>query len=170
MNKSTGRISLISVMTALTVVFTLIIRYPVVATNGYISLIDASIVFSAIAFGPVPGFLIGALGSALSDIIGGYALWAVISFVVHGLEGLLIGIVARNGNFSALKGVLSVLVSLIIVPFGYFLLTGLFLVDFKTSLVEVPGNLLQSGVGSVIGVVLYKIVLNSYPKLKNMRW
>ena len=64
----------------------------------------------------------------------------------------------------------SVLVSLIIVPLGYFLLTGLFLVDFKTSLVEVPGNLLQSGVGSVIGVVLYKIVLNSYPKLKNMRW
>ena len=144
MKENNFRLTLISALTALTVVFTLIIRVPVPATNGYVSLIDSAIVFSAIAFGPVPGFLSAAIGSALADVISGYAVF--------------------------FKTAVAFIIALVIVPLGYFLFTGFFLLDFRTSLVEVPGNLVQAGVGSAIGTVLYKAVRHSYPKLDSLRW
>ena len=171
MKENNFRLTLISALTALTVVFTLIIRVPVPATNGYVSLIDSAIVFSAIAFGPAPGFLSAAIGSALADVISGYAVWAPISFIVHGLEGLLIGLLCNTrGEIPLFKTAVAFIIALVIVPLGYFLFTGFFLLDFRTSLVEVPGNLVQAGVGSAIGTVLYKAVRHSYPKLDSLRW
>ena len=59
---------------------------------GYINLGDAIIFSIALVFGPVAGFISGAVGSALADIILGYAIWAPFTFVIKGLEGYLVGL------------------------------------------------------------------------------
>jgi uncharacterized membrane protein len=93
------RIALVAMLTAIVVVFTLLVRIPT-PIKGYISLCDVAIVFSAYLFGPLVGAIAGALGSGIADLLGGYAQWAPISFIIHGLQGLLIGLIAYNKKFA----------------------------------------------------------------------
>ena len=111
-------LSMIAVSAALTAVFTIIVRIPVPATAGYISLCDAAVVFSAYAFGPLTGFIAGGLGSAFADLLGGYPQFALISFAVHGLEAFLAGLLVRRNSGS----VLNMMVTLTIVSVPGFVL------------------------------------------------
>ena len=99
-NRTALRISLIAIMTAVVAVFTLVVRIPS-PIGGYISLCDAAVSFVAYAFGPVSGLIAGGLGAAFADLIGGYPQWAVISFIVHGLEAFLMGLIVKKGSHGA---------------------------------------------------------------------
>ncbi|MGI6432667.1 MAG: ECF transporter S component [Sphaerochaetaceae bacterium] len=90
------RIALMAVLTAVVVVFTLLVRIPT-PIKGYISLCDVVITFSAYLFGPLVGAITGGLGTGIADLIGGYPQWAPLSFIIHGLQGLLIAVVAKKG-------------------------------------------------------------------------
>ena len=85
-------IGLLAVLIALTAVFTLLIRIPTPA-RGYVNLSDVAITFAALTFGPWVGLIVGGLGTAIADLLAGYAPYAPISFVAHGLQGLLIGLI-----------------------------------------------------------------------------
>ena len=63
-------IPLIAIMTAVTTVLTMLVKIPT-PIRGYLNLSDTMIYFSAYAFGPWVGGLIGGLGPALSDLISG---------------------------------------------------------------------------------------------------
>lgn len=169
-NRAALRISLLAVCTALVAVFTIAVRVPVPATGGYISLCDVAVTFVAYSFGPVTGFIAGGLGTALSDMLGGYMQWAPVSFVVHGVEALLIALLVKKDHVTLLVKILAAIVAVIVVAGGYYLLTGLFLIDFKTALAEVPGNLIQAAVGAVLGLVLSEAVGKAYRKIDTLRW
>ena len=68
-------IPLIAIMTAVTTVLTMLVKIPT-PIRGYLNLSDTMIYFSAYAFGPWVGGIIGGLGPALSDLISGYPQWA----------------------------------------------------------------------------------------------
>lgn len=161
-------ISLLAITIAMVAVFTIAVRVPT-PTGGYISLCDVAIAFSAYAFGPVVGFVAGGFGTAFSDLVGGYPQWAAISFIVHGVEGLLIGLIVKSTKDSLLKKILAGIVGTIVVPLGYFVLTGLFLTTFSEALTEIGPNALQGGVGAVIGFALYEAVSYAYRKLDTLR-
>ena len=57
---------------ALACVATMSIRIPTPGTGGYIHPGDAIVILAGIILGPVYGMLAGGIGSALSDLIGGY--------------------------------------------------------------------------------------------------
>ena len=236
-NRTAMRISLIAIMTAIVAVFTLVIRIPS-PIGGYISLCDAAVTFASYAFGPVTGFIAGGLGTAFADLIGGYPQWALISFIVHGFEAFIIGLMVKNGTssgtiksivsiligtvmavlaialsgyiFSSLftdgsfikegsehaaltialslivlsiflgflkgrdsviAGVIAVVLAVIIVSLGYLTLTTLFgLTVVSEALLEVPGNIAQSSVGAVIGLILYSAVRKGFRNLDTLRW
>lgn len=237
-NRTAMRISLIAIMTAIVAVFTLVIRIPS-PIGGYISLCDAAVVFASYAFGPVTGFIAGGLGTAFADLIGGYPQWAAISFIVHGFEAFIIGLMVRNGSSTgAIKSVVSILtgvvmailaivlslylfsslftaetflnegsehtafsialslivlsfvisfllkgddsmissvvaivLAVVIVSLGYLSLTTLFgLTIISEAILEVPGNIAQSSVGAVIGLVLYSAVRKGFRNLDTLRW
>jgi len=161
-------ISLIAIMTAMVAVFTIAVRIPT-PTGGYISLCDVAVTFSGYAFGPFVGFVAGGLGTAFSDLVGGYPQWAAISFFVHGIEGLLVGLLVKSVKDSLFKKILAAIVATITVSLGYFLLTGLFLTTFSEALTEILPNAIQGGVGSVLGLVLYSAVASAYRKLDMLR-
>ena len=53
---------------------------------------------------------------------------------------------------------------------GYCLLAGFFLTGFPTAIAEIPGNLIQSGVGVVAGFILSEAVRKAYPPVKTISW
>lgn len=83
-------IPLIAIMTAVTTVLTMLVKIPT-PIRGYLNLSDTMIYFSAYAFGPWVGGIIGGLGPALSDLISGYPQWAIFTFVIDGLQAVLVG-------------------------------------------------------------------------------
>ncbi len=172
-NRTALRISLVVIMTAIVAVFTYgfgVLRLPS-PVGGYISLCDAAVTFVAYAFGPFTGFIAGGLGAAFADLIGGFPQWALISFIVHGVEALLMGLVIRKNSTSMGLKIIAALIAIVVVAGGYLLLTTLSgLTVFQEALLEVPGNILQSGVGAVIGLVLYSAVRKGYRNLDDIRW
>ena len=104
-----------------------------------------------------------------------YAQWVPITFVAHGLEGLFVALIVKEKDreFSkkerVIRKLLAVLTSTISVALFYFLLSGTFLYGYATALVEVPGNLIQAGVGSVLGFVLSEAVKKAYPPVSKLK-
>lgn len=92
------RIATLAILIAVTALFTYIIRIPVAPTRGYINFGDVSIYFTALIFGPFTAFITGGAGTAIADLISGYSQWAPFTFLAHGLQGLMIGMVARAGR------------------------------------------------------------------------
>ncbi len=169
-NRTALRISLVAIMTAVVAVFTMVIRIPS-PIGGYISLCDAAVSFAAYAFGPFTGLIAGGLGAAFADLIGGFPQWALISFIVHGIEALLMGLVVRKDSTAIPMLIIAALIAVIVVSGGYLMLTTLFgLTVFSEAILEVPGNIVQSAVGAVLGLVLYSGVRKAYRQLDDLRW
>ena len=105
--KTTLRIATLAIAIALVAVFTMVIRIPL--GSGYLNLCDVAIAFCAFTLGPVTAAVAGALGPAFADLAGGYAQWAVVSFLVHGIEGLVMALIVKGGKdrmaFNILAGV-----------------------------------------------------------------
>ncbi len=156
------RMTLTALMAALVFVLTVVVRLPT-AAGGYLHLGDAAITFSALAFGPWVGGVAGGLGTGLADLYGGYPQFALISFVVHGLQGWVMGLLVQR-RLTTGAVMLAVLIGSVIVVGGYFI-AEVFLVGVAAALSEVLGNTLQSLVGGGLGVSLYLAVKRAYPPL-----
>lgn len=80
-----------AMMLALTVAISMLFIFPVPATNGFVTLCEVGIYTSALLFGPVGGFWIGALSGFSIDLLSGYPQWMLFSFLIHGLQGFVAG-------------------------------------------------------------------------------
>jgi uncharacterized membrane protein len=163
------RVASIAVLAALTTVLTRVVQIPTTASN-YINLGDVVIVFTALVFGPYSAALSGGLGTALADLLSGpFAFWAPISLAVHGLQGLVIGLIVRarpaNVGLAAAAGA----VGIAIMAGGYFVAGG-FITGFGPSLTAVPLNCLQGGVGVVLGLLVAATVQRAYPPVRQWKW
>ena len=140
---------------ALTSVATLAIRVPVPATQGYINLGDAVIFVAALLFGPRTGLLAGGIGSALADLLGGYAHWAPFTLVIKGVEGLLVGALAGRSAFGTVWAYAGAVAAATLggacMVAGYFV-TETFLYGWQPALAALSGNIVQA-VGSVLVAV-----------------
>ena len=155
-------IALAALLIALTTVFTLVVRVPVPATQGYVNLSDVAITFAGLAFGPWVGLAAGGVGAALADLLGGYSQFALLSLVAHGLEGLLIGWLGR-GRRRVFAMILAWIPGAVAMIASYFLGEGLFLTGWPAALAEVPLNAFQVLIGAVVGIPLVLAVRRAYP-------
>jgi uncharacterized membrane protein len=163
------RIASIAVLAALTTVLTKVVQVPLPA-RGYINLGDVAIVFTAIVLGPFSAALAGSLGTALADLLSGpYAFWAPISLVVHGLQGLMVGLIASARPNNVVVQVLGGIVGMTIMAGGY-LAAGVFIEGAGAAVTEVPGNLIQGGVGVVLGLLAAGAVSRAYPPVRQWKW
>jgi uncharacterized membrane protein len=170
-NRNALKVAMVAVLTAVVVVFTLVVRIP--TAKGYLNLCDVAICFIAFTFGPWSAFIAAGLGTALADLISGYAQWAPISFVVHGVEGLLIALIVRqkgNEAVSIFRKLLAGLVCIATVSLGYFVLSALFISTASVAAAEIPGNIAQSGVGFVLGLGVSSAVKKAYPPVRSLSW
>jgi len=160
-------VAITAVMIAVVAAFTMFIRVPIPATGGYVNLSDVAVFFVAFTFGPVPALVAGGVGAGLADVLGGFAEFAWLSFLAHGLEGLLAGYVARRGLGPAAT-LVAWAVGAAAMLLGYFLGETLVMTGVGAALGEVPFNALQVVVGGVLGVALTVAVRRAYPPIVQM--
>ncbi len=164
-----GRIAAIAIMTAVTMVFTYVVRIPVAPTRGYINLGDVAVFFTAFTFGPFTALISGGLGPAIADIVAGYSQWAPITFAAHGLQGFVAALIIKALSTRKFAEPAAGFAGMIVMV-GLYLLGGAFMVGFGAAAVEVPMNILQSAVGVAGGFVLSRAVRKAYPPVKRLAW
>ena len=90
------KLTLCGVMAALVFVMTYFPKIPVPVTGGYVHLGDGAIFLSVLLLGPL-GIPAAAVGSMLSDLIGGYMVYVLPTFLIKGLVAL-VGISSLKGT------------------------------------------------------------------------
>ena len=130
---------LAALFAALTYVATNIIHVPIPATDGYINLGDCVVLLGAFLLGPVYGAAAGGIGSALADILSGYAVFA-------------------PGTFASIAGEAWMVL-------GYFLYESIFLRYGLAAAGSIGGNAIQAVAGVILAAALYA-VLSKVPQIK----
>ncbi|HHV74013.1 MAG TPA: ECF transporter S component [Thermoanaerobacterium sp.] len=151
----------IALMTALIAVGTMVIQIPTPYTKGYINIGDSFIFLSATILGPFAGFVSGGIGSALADLLSGYAVWAPWTLAIKGLEGLIVAVLLKKEDKSFIVQIAVFALAASWMVLGYYI-GGAFMYGSKAALADVPGNILQ-GIGSVI---IGSVLVASLSKVK----
>ena len=157
-NSKTARLVLASLLTAACFVATTFIsfRSPI---QGSINAGDAIVLLSAFLLGPFYGAAAAGIGSALSDLALGAAIFAPATLVIKALMALCAALIFRAlEKKQVLTGAITgALAAEAIMIGGYFLYeTAIF--GFRTALVELPLNGIQATFGIAVGVPLYLAV------------
>jgi len=162
MNNNLKKLILAALFAALSCVATMSIRIPTPGTSGYIHPGDAIVILSGVILGPIWGFLAGGIGSALSDLIGGYFIYVPITFVIKGLVALAAGLlyqkVGKNQKSRYIAVILGGVADIILVAGGYFVCE--FFIYGAGAAASIPANIIQGVGGLVISCILYPILIS----------
>lgn len=153
---TTKKIAFLALFTALIMVTTLFVQIPN-PVAGYTNLGDTFIFIGSALFGPFFALISGAIGSALADVLLGFASYAPFTFVVKGLEGFLSGILIKAFMKIKLNKHVAVIFSFIIAAiemvFGYFL-TNTVLYDVSAGVSSIVSDCFQGGLSVIIAYIL----------------
>ena len=137
---------------AVVALMTAAVKLPVPATGGYVHPGDGAIFLAAYLMGPwaaVPA----AVGSALADILGGYAVYALPTALIKGAMGWIAGrmIAEKKPLGNALVFVLCELIMVI----GYFAFEWA-MYGAGAAVGAVVPNLIQGAAGAALGIFMTK--------------
>ena len=161
-------IALTAVMIALVAVVTRFLIVPVGA--GYFNFSDMAIYFVAFTFGPWIGFLAGGIGAAIADLSAGYAAFAPLTFLAHGLQGLIAGYLVRSlPGTLPVRMVVAALAGTATMA-GIYFLGEYFGASFgwggpAQAVTELPFNLLQNLAGAAVAIPLSLLMRRAYPPI-----
>lgn len=151
-------------MAALVFVATYFFKLPVSITQGYIHLGDGFILLGASLLGwaSVPA---AAIGSALADLLGGYTLYILPTFVIKGLvAAVAVGALRAKRPYWLTVALLAAAELLMVA--GYFVTEWLLLgYGLAAAAGAVVPNLVQGLSGVVLGAVLIPLLRRVKPKV-----
>ena len=144
------------------VAMTMVIRIPIPATQGYIHLGDSMIFLAVLALGKKRGAVAAGVGSALADVIGGYAIYAPVTLVVKALMALIVGAfiewAVKRGRFAGAGGKVITLIGMVlggaVMVAGYYFAEVFMYGNWLVPLSGVGMNCIQFAVGGVIAFAL----------------
>ena len=157
MNNRTGvnQMVMAGLLAAMVVVGTMLIQVPT-PTKGYIHIGDSMVYLCGIILSPGYGSMAAGLGSALADLLSGYAIYAPATFLIKGADALIAGIIfrslTRNTTSSSRKLIalaIAILAGGTVMVGGYFAYETL-LYGIKTAMIGIPANITQAVGGGVI--------------------
>ena len=157
-----------AVFTALCCVSTLLITIPLPA-SGYFNTGDVFVLLSGWFLGPVYGVFSAAIGSALADVLSGYALYAPATFFIKGIDAFVAYLVwvffkklIKKEEFDFLPRALGALTGEGVMVFGYFLYESI-LFGFLGAIPNILGNSLQGACCLVLAIALCSILYSVKP-------
>ena len=148
---------------AIITVMTMILPIPIPFTTGYIHLGDAVIFLSVLLLGQKYGAAAAGMGSALADLLLGFAVWAPWTLVIKGGMGLIMGLLiakaAKSQKENQILGVsayaiLGMILAGIFMVAGYYVAEGVIYGNFIVALLGIPWNIGQFGLGMVLAVLI----------------
>ena len=150
-------LSLGGMMGALIFVATYLIKLPVSLTQGYIHLGDGFILLGAALLGPL-AIPAAAIGSMLADLLGGYTLYCLPTFLIKGAVAAVAVWAFRHWQSTAVRSLWMIVAELVMVA-GYFLVEWLVLgYGLAAALSAVGPNLVQGLSGVVIAAALLPVL------------
>lgn len=164
------RLVLTSIFAALICIATIVVQIPIPATGGYINFGDAIVLLGAFFLGPVYGTVAAGIGSALADILSGYAVYAPGTFIIKATMAVCAALI-----YQSLKSKIKVstpfaaIVGEIIMVGGYFIYESVFLGYGLGAAAAIPGNSIQAAAGAVASVVLFHS-LYAIPQIRKISY
>ena len=147
--KETHRIVLVALGIALVAITTLLIRIPN-GLLGYVNVGDAVIFIFAALVDPIDTLLIGGIGSAIADVAGGYAYYAIFTLIIKGIEGYVASRLYKQWN----KGWFAFIIAALCMIGGYIIADSIVNQSIWLGLASVAGNLVQGGASVIIAIAL----------------
>ncbi len=166
MNTSTKKLILSSLFAALTLVATLFFALPL--PTGYANLGDCFAFLSGFVIGGAWGVAAAGIGSALADLLGGYGIYAIATFIIKAFIALCGAIAVKLVAKSKMKALVICALSLlgeVMMVLGYFFFESVFLGVGVAAVASVVGNLTQGAVGIVTSVIIANLFIRN-KKLK----
>ncbi len=150
-----------AVMSALVTVGTLIVQIPN-TMGGFFNVGDVMIFVAALTFNPLIGGVAGGLGSAIADIMLGFPVFAPLTLVIKGLEGLLASLITNKK--SVYRDVLAVVAAGTEMVIGYFLVE-LCLWGLVGASGEILANIAQIAIGGIVGIPIALVLRRRLPEI-----
>ena len=168
-----------AVMIAVVFVMTRVVQITI-GPGGYIHFGDIALYVASFLFGPIVGAVAGGTGTALADLSSGFGAWAPGTFIIHGLQAFVAGLIAWRGGLA--RTIVAVIVGGAIVVVGYFLYQWIlisagsfdsFQADegksaFATAAAAVWPNTFQVLIAAIVAVPLIIAIRQAYPPVR--RW
>jgi len=142
------------------------IKLPLLSSGGLVHLGTGMLFISAIVFGKEKAAIAGAVGMAIFDLTGVWALWAPFTFIVRGAMAYVMGAIIYSNNKkgnSIIFNILGIVVSGAVMIVGYYITEGILYGNWLSPVASIPGNLTQIVVGALIALPIAKI-LKKYAK------
>jgi len=145
------RLTVAGVFTALILLAT---ELKVPTAIGYANMGDGVILLASYLLGPA-AFFPAAIGSALADLLAGYAPYIPATFVIKGLMGLVAGLLMKNEKVTIIRRLIAFVVAEVIMVAGYFAFEALpFMYGPAAAAGSILSNLGQGAVGIIVAVLL----------------
>lgn len=163
-NDKTNKLVLTALMVCLVLLATYIIKIPSPFTQGYVHLGDTMIFLSVLLLGKKGGAAAAGLGSALADLMGGYAAYAPWTFIIKGLMAFIMGMFieimlkkkkhhVKIGSVPLIE-IFGMVIAGFVMVVGYVLVDGVFAGNLLAGLLGAPFNVGQFAVGLVLATIL----------------
>ena len=175
-DKQVNRVVLTGLMTGLILVSTMLIRVHVPFTQGYVHLGDAAIFMSVLIVGKKSGTFASGVGSAMADLLSGYAYYAPWTFVVKALMAYVVGFALERNPVVNEKGklplgeILAMFFGGLEMTVGYYIAASLMHGNWYSPLFSIPGNIGQFVVGMILATslaqALYRTPAKKYFAIK----
>ena len=155
-----------ALMICLILLGTVIFRIPVPMTQGYVHLGDTMVYLAVLILGKGLGSVAAGIGSALADILGGFAYWAPWTLVIKFLMAFVTGLILEKSSRSYKRSlsserlirVTAMALGGIIMCSGYLLAEALMYGSFTLALVGLPWNIGQLAIGMVLSIAIGEII------------
>jgi uncharacterized membrane protein len=119
---------------------------------------DAGVFLTSLFFGASSGLIVGALSSFLIDFLSGAYEWMFFSLIIHGLQGFIVGWSLQKKIFSKQNSYfLSFVLGSLVMVIGY-AVSGSFLYGWALSIAQTSSNVIQTGLGIVIAIILESVI------------
>ncbi len=161
MNKfSVKKLTMAGVMAALVFVMTYVPKVPVPVTGGYVHLGDGAIFLSVLLLGPL-GIPAAAIGSGLSDLLGGYMVYVLPTMLIKGLVALIAWKIWKEGSW--LRAVIAFVLAEAVMVAGYFAFEAV-MYGAAAAWAAVGPNCIQGIAGVALGLTCHAL----YPRMKKI--
>jgi len=145
---------MMGLMTCLVIVSTMFIKIPIPMTQGYVHLGDSMIFLGVLILGKKNGSLAAGIGSAMGDILGGYAFWAPWTLVIKFIMAWILGVFVER--FEKKGETVGMVIAGIEMTAGYYIASSVMYGSWIVTLADIPWNVGQFAVGMIIASVLYR--------------
>ena len=163
-SEKTSKLVLTALMLCLVLLATFSIRVSAPFTQGYVHLGDTVIFVSVLLLGKKHGAVAAGFGSAMADILGGFAMYApwtlIIKFIMAYVMGIFVEIsTKRKKNLVKIAGVpivqiAGMFIAGIVMVTGYAIVDGIFAGNMLAGMLGIPFNIIQFATGIVLALLI----------------